>query len=160
MYCCLKALSHPPTSFSSVDLWARKNKTNQGHNVLRSSRISRKSAALIVRYSQKKKWIFIVFYCSKNLQLLITLEPLDRFKWGFQQNVPLLMKTSMKQKTENVTRATSDRFLWIASHMFNTGCVTHSVYNEWILYMSIKPNSLLLYKTKTVNTVPNCILLS
>ncbi len=56
--------------------------------MLQSSWISRKSAALIVRYSQKKECISIIFYSSEKVQLLITLEPLDRFKWGFQQNVP------------------------------------------------------------------------
>ena len=34
--------------------------------VLLSSEISRKSAALILRCSQKEKWISIVFYCSEN----------------------------------------------------------------------------------------------
>ncbi len=34
--------------------------------MLWSSGINQKSAALIVRYSQKKKWISIVFYCSEN----------------------------------------------------------------------------------------------
>ncbi len=58
--------------------------------VLRSSGISRKLAILIVRNSQKKKCISIVLYCFENLQLLITLEPLVRFRWGFQQNVPLI----------------------------------------------------------------------
>ncbi len=56
--------------------------------MLQSSWISRKSAALIVRYSQKKECISIIFYSSEKVQLLITLEPLDRVKWGFQQNVP------------------------------------------------------------------------
>ena len=37
--------------------------------MLRSSGISQKSAALIVRYSQKKKWISTVFYCSENLSI-------------------------------------------------------------------------------------------
>ena len=32
------------------------------------------------------------------LQLLITLEPLDRFKWGFQQNVPLQMSLLSNRK--------------------------------------------------------------
>ena len=58
--------------------------------MLRSSGISQKSAALIVRYSQKKECISIVL---RVLQLLITLEPLHRFRWGFQQNVPLQMST-------------------------------------------------------------------
>ena len=34
--------------------------------VLRSSGISRKSGALIVRYSQNKEWISFVFYCLEN----------------------------------------------------------------------------------------------
>ena len=34
--------------------------------VLRSSRITRKSGALIVRYNQKKEWISLVFYCFEN----------------------------------------------------------------------------------------------
>ena len=37
--------------------------------VLWSSGISRTSGALIVRYSQKKKWISFVFYCSENPSL-------------------------------------------------------------------------------------------
>ncbi len=62
-----------------------------------NSGISRKSVALIVRYSQKKKCITFVFYCSENLSIVITLEPLVRFRWGFQQNVPhLLMRISIK----------------------------------------------------------------
>ena len=32
------------------------------------------------------------------LQLLITLESLMQFRWGFQQNVPLQMSASIKQK--------------------------------------------------------------
>ncbi len=43
--------------------------SNQRMNVLRSRRISRKSAALIMRYSQKKNWISIVFYCSENYSI-------------------------------------------------------------------------------------------
>ncbi len=54
------------------------------------SGITWKSTALIVRYSQKKECISIVFYCSENLSIVITLEPLVQFRWGFQQNVPLL----------------------------------------------------------------------
>ena len=61
--------------------------------VLQSSGISWKSAAFIVRYSLKREYISIVL---RILQLLKTLEPLDRFKWGFQQNVPLQMSTSIK----------------------------------------------------------------
>ena len=34
--------------------------------MLQSSWISRRSAELIARYSQNKKWISIVFYCSEN----------------------------------------------------------------------------------------------
>ncbi len=64
--------------------------------VLWSRGISRKSAALIVKYSQKKKWISFVFYCFKNLSIAIILEPLARFRWGFQQNIPLLMSISIK----------------------------------------------------------------
>ncbi len=77
------------------------------HNVLRSSGISRKLGALIVRYSQKKKCISFVFYCFQNLSIAITLDPLVCFRWGFQQNVPLLIRTSIKYKTENVTCSTS-----------------------------------------------------
>ncbi len=48
--------------------------------VLRSSMISLKSGALIVRYSQKKERISFVFYCSENLSVAITSEPLVRFR--------------------------------------------------------------------------------
>ncbi len=48
------------------------------------------------------------FYCFDSLSIAITLEPLVQFRWDFQQNVPLLMRISIKLKTENVTFATSD----------------------------------------------------
>ncbi len=66
--------------------------------VLRSSGIGWKSGELIVRYSQKKECISFVFYCFENLSIAITLKPLIRFSWGFQQNVPLQMRTSIQCK--------------------------------------------------------------
>ena len=51
--------------------------------VLRSSGISRKSGALIVTYSQKKKCIRFVFYCFENLLIAVTLEPLFCRRVGF-----------------------------------------------------------------------------
>ena len=45
-------------------------------HVLPSSGISWKSAALIVRYSQKKECISFVFYCSVHLSIASTLESL------------------------------------------------------------------------------------
>ncbi len=51
--------------------------------VLRSSGISQKSGALMVTYSQKKKCIYLVFYCFDNLSIAITLEPLIQFRWVF-----------------------------------------------------------------------------
>ncbi len=44
--------------------------------------------------ARKKEYISFVFYCFENLSIAITLELLVRFRWGFQQNVPLLMRTS------------------------------------------------------------------
>ncbi len=44
---------------SLITYWLRLNHTKS--SVLRSSGISQKSEALIVRYSQKKKWISFVF---------------------------------------------------------------------------------------------------
>ncbi len=52
-------------------------------NVLRSTRISRKSAALIVRYSQKKKWLSIVFYCYKNPSIAHNLWTTGPIQVGF-----------------------------------------------------------------------------
>ncbi len=46
-----------------------------------------------------KKCISFVFY-FENLSIAVTLEPLVRFRWGFQQNVPLLIRILIKQKTE------------------------------------------------------------
>ena len=77
------------------------------------------SGTLIVRYSQKKECIPFVFCCFDNLSIAITLEPLVRFRLGLQQNVPLLTRTSVKYKTENITCVTSNWFLQIASHMSN-----------------------------------------
>ncbi len=49
----------------------------------------------------RKNWLwdtmFIILFCFENLSIAITLEPPVRFRWGFQQNVPLLMRTSIKQ---------------------------------------------------------------
>ena len=58
--------------------------TNLNYNiVLRSREICLKSSALIVRYSQKMD---MNFFCFENpSQLLITLEPLVWFGWGFQR---------------------------------------------------------------------------
>ncbi len=70
--------------------------------VLLSSGISRKSAALIVRYSQKKKWISIVFYCSENPSIAHNFGTTGSIKWGFQQNVPLQMSTNRKLKMSHV----------------------------------------------------------
>ncbi len=78
--------------------------------VLRSSGISRKSEGLIVRYSQKKECISFVFYCfweSFNCYNFGTTGPIQV---GFSANVPLLMRTSIQYKTENVTCSTSDWF--------------------------------------------------
>ena len=63
-----------------------------------TSRDSRKSGALIVRYmySKKKEYISFVFYCFENLSFAITVEQLVRFRWGFEQTVPFLIRTSMK----------------------------------------------------------------
>ncbi len=46
--------------------------------------------------ARKKECIYFVFYCFENLSIAKTLEPLVRIKWGFQQNVHLLMRTSIK----------------------------------------------------------------
>ncbi len=52
-------------------------------------------------------FFIIIFNCFENL---LTLEPLIRFRWDFQPNVPPLMKTPMKWKAENVTCSTFDWF--------------------------------------------------
>ncbi len=52
-------------------------------HVLRSSGISRKSAAMIVRYSQKKECNSFVSYCLENLSNAQTLEPMIRFRCTF-----------------------------------------------------------------------------
>ncbi len=67
--------------------------------------------------AKKQESISFVFYCFENLSIALTLEPLVRFSWGFQQNVPLLMRISFKQKTENVTCLTYDWFPW-SNHIY------------------------------------------
>ena len=54
-----------------------------GTAILRSSGISRKAAALIVRYSQKKKLISIVFYCSGNHSIAHNLGTTGPIQVGF-----------------------------------------------------------------------------
>ncbi len=76
---------------------------SNGDAPLWSSGISRKSAALIVRYARKRNEFLLFSIVLRTLQLLITLEPLDRFKWGFQQNVPLqVSKSNRKLKMSHV----------------------------------------------------------
>ncbi len=58
-------------------------KTNTIMIVLRSSGISRKLALLIVRYSQKKELISIVFYCSENHSIAHNLETTGPIQVGF-----------------------------------------------------------------------------
>ena len=51
--------------------------------MLRSSGISRKSAALNFRYSQKKKWLSIFFYCSENPSIAHNLGTTGLIQVGF-----------------------------------------------------------------------------
>ncbi len=57
------------------------------YNVLWSSGICWKSGALIVIHSKKRNGFLLFSIVLRTLQLLITLEPLVQFRWGFQQNV-------------------------------------------------------------------------
>ena len=67
--------------------------------------------------ARKKKWIsiFFLFFWEP---LLITLEPLDRFKWGIQQNVPLQLtvSTSRKLKISHVRVPTDPARSHLYSH--------------------------------------------
>ncbi len=87
---CLPWVSHESTEniINLVNFWT--------YVLMLSSGIIWKLEALIMRYSQKEECISFVFYCFENLPIAITMEPLVLFKWGFQQNVPLLMRTSIK----------------------------------------------------------------
>ncbi len=46
--------------------------------------------------ARKGDALSLVFYCFENLSIALTLEPLVRFRCFFKQNVPLLMRTSIK----------------------------------------------------------------
>ena len=60
------------------------------------------------------------FYCSSS-------GPLDRFKWSFQQNVPLLMSISIKQKTENViSDSPRSHHIYVKLLAFTQGLLKHS----------------------------------
>ena len=71
----------------SAPLWNHLNKSDaKSHcntNVLQSSRISQKLAALIVRYTQKQKWISIVSFCSENPSIAHNLGTTGLIKVGF-----------------------------------------------------------------------------
>ena len=56
--------------------------------MLRSSRISRKLGALIVRCSQKKDCTSFVFSCFENPSVAHNFGTLVWFRWGFQQTSP------------------------------------------------------------------------
>ena len=51
--------------------------------VLPSSRISLKSGALILRYSQKKEWISFIFYCFENPLIAHDFGTTDPIQVGF-----------------------------------------------------------------------------
>ena len=55
-------------------------------------------------YGQKKESISILFWESFNCSL--TLEPLVRFRWGFQQNLPPKWALQSNRKLKNVTCST------------------------------------------------------
>ncbi len=78
--------------------WSNKHKTHKEDTECQQNMVcdQAESVALIVRYSQKKEYISFVFYCFENLSIAIMLEPPVRFRWRFQQNVPLLMRPSIK----------------------------------------------------------------
>ncbi len=46
--------------------------------------------------TRKRNEFLLLCIVLRILQLLITLEPLDQCKWGFQENVPRLVRTSIK----------------------------------------------------------------
>ena len=62
----------------------------------------------------QKYWFDIVFGI---LQLLVSLEPIDQFQWGFLQNVALKMLHTVNYKNENWIWPTSDWFCLITSHI-------------------------------------------
>ena len=62
---------------------------------------------------QNRKWA-IVFGI---LQLLISLEPIDQFQWGFLQNVAVKMVHTVSWKNENWNWPTSDWFCLITPHI-------------------------------------------
>ncbi len=76
--------------------------------MLGSNEISHKSWASIVGYSQKRNELLLFSIVLRILQLLITLEPLVRFRWGFQQNVPLQMSTSNRKLKMSHVRLQTD----------------------------------------------------
>ena len=82
--------------------------------VMRSSKVSQKLGALIVRYNQKKESISFVFFCFKNLSIAITLEPLVPSRWSFQLNVPHLYQQQI---------ATSSSLILAVDSYFNT-CIS------------------------------------
>ena len=58
---------------------------------------------------------FLLFF--GNLQLLISLEPIDQFQWGFLQNVAVKMVHTISSKNENLIWPTSDWFCLITPQM-------------------------------------------
>ena len=113
---------------------------NQHHYVLRSSRISWKSRALIVRYSQKKECISIVL---RILQLLITLEPTGPIQVGFSAKMYLskwALPSNGKLKMSHVWVPTDfSRLQYI--------CVAGSVGSQqyWLWDIARRRNEFLLF---------------
>ena len=86
--------------------------------VMWSSKISRKSEILILRYSQTKQKMSFVSHVFGILQQLISLEPIDQFQWGFLQNVAVKVVHTVHSKKENWIWPTSDWFCLITPHIY------------------------------------------
>ncbi len=99
--------------------------------MLQSSRIIQNLEALIVKYSQKKEYmISFVFYCFENLSIAITLEPLVQFRWGFQLNVPLLLRTNQTENWKchifDFRLIPLDRITYLVCYVFDTTSVKNT----------------------------------
>ena len=79
------------------------------------------------RAKQSKKCL--LFPIVGILQLLISLEPIDQFQWGFLQNAAEKMEHTVSYKIENWIWLTLDWFCLITPHMKSENEYTVQVFH-------------------------------
>ncbi len=74
-----------------------------------------------------KRNVFLLFSIVLSILQLITLEPLVRFRWGFQQNVPLLMRALQSNRKLKMSHVRLQTDVPRSHHIFSFKACTSGI---------------------------------